>query len=198
MLVILPRGGKLGMLAVRLFQVLPSSLVMWSRPSLLPAQIWPFSRGDSAMANTVQLIGGSALSLTNGPKFLSSISGALVVRSGLMTFQLCPPLVVTWTILASHIDFVVVVGRDGDGHGPLKTVFEVLRGMADVVLSPDADASDLPVFQIVAGKDSLVLARPDDVVVNGIGNREAGFAAADIMPHRGGDDPDCLLLLGPR
>jgi len=41
------------MLAVTLVQVAPLSRVTWSSPSLVPAQITPFSLGDSAMATAI-------------------------------------------------------------------------------------------------------------------------------------------------
>src|SRR5262245_21145722 len=94
MLLIDPVGARFGIAAVTFVQVLPSSLVTWTSPSLLPAQITPRAAGDSAMAKSTQYASWlSAPSPGDGPSFVLS----LVVRSGLMTVQVCPLSVVRWT-----------------------------------------------------------------------------------------------------
>ena len=47
---IVPSGGRPGSPAVTFSHVEPSSRVTWTCPSLVPAQITPRYRGDSAMA----------------------------------------------------------------------------------------------------------------------------------------------------
>jgi len=84
MLLTVPHCGRFGMCFVTLDQFLPPSRVNWTRPSLVPTQISPFSFGDSAIAKIVEKYSTPILSPVSPPEkpcfFLS-----LVVRSGLMT-----------------------------------------------------------------------------------------------------------------
>src|SRR5215468_1332750 len=95
MLLIEPHFKKPGVLAVKsLRQVLPPSRERLTTPSFEPVQRTPFSNGDSAIEKSVQPSSTPRLSCVSppdGPCLLLSS----VVRSGLMIFQLCPPLVVT-------------------------------------------------------------------------------------------------------
>ena len=50
---IAPHSGSPGMLPVTFVQLVPLSRVMWSNPSLVPAQMSPLSMGDSAIPKTV-------------------------------------------------------------------------------------------------------------------------------------------------
>src|SRR5207237_1249349 len=84
------------MFLVTFFQVLPPSRVRFTWPSLLPVQITPSLRGDSAMAYRVQPSNVKRLSLLMPPEFCWWLL-SLVVRSGLITVQLWPPLVVWCT-----------------------------------------------------------------------------------------------------
>ena len=84
------------MFLVTFVHVFPRSRVTWRRPSLVPAQICPFSRGDSAMANSVQAYSGLASSGVMPPVRCCFVL-SFVLRSGLMISQLWPPFVVMCT-----------------------------------------------------------------------------------------------------
>src|SRR5216684_6296948 len=96
MLVIFPHGGSLGMFPVTSVQDAPPSRVMCTRPSFDPTQITPACRGDSAMANRVAPSKVMRLSVVTPPELCWCVV-SFRVRSGLITFQLAPPFVVTWT-----------------------------------------------------------------------------------------------------
>src|SRR2546422_8333232 len=87
MLLTVPQGGSPGMFFVTLVQFFPPSRVICTRPSLVPAQIKPFSFGDSAIANTTELYSTPMLSPVSPPENPCLLL-SLVVRSGLMTCQL--------------------------------------------------------------------------------------------------------------
>src|SRR5438128_12132871 len=91
-----PHSGRFGIFLVRLVQVLPPSRVNCSRPSLVPAQITPFSFGDSAMANTTPAYSTPMLSGVRPPEICCR-DLSLSVRSGLISCQLWPALVVRCT-----------------------------------------------------------------------------------------------------
>src|SRR4029453_465824 len=94
MLLIEPVGARFGIAAVTFVQVLPSSLLTCTSPSLLPAQMTPRTAGDSAIAKSTQYASWlSGPSPGDGPNFVLSF----VVRSGLMTVHVCPLSVVRWT-----------------------------------------------------------------------------------------------------
>src|SRR6185437_476674 len=96
MLLIVPHFGSPPMFAVTLVHVAPPSRVTCTSPSFDPAQITPFCTGDSAIANSVEKYSTPRLSgerPPDGPSLLVSF----VVRSGLITVQLCPPSVVRCT-----------------------------------------------------------------------------------------------------
>ena len=67
MLLTVPQAGRLGMFLVTLVQVFPPSRVTWTRPSFVPAQMQPFSSGDSAMAKTTQPYSTARLSRVSPP-----------------------------------------------------------------------------------------------------------------------------------
>src|SRR6266567_3532589 len=96
MLLTVPHGGRLGMFFVTLDQFLPPSRVICTSPSLVPAQISPFSFCDSAIANTTELYSTPMLSPVSPPENPSLLL-SFVVRSGLMICQLCPASVVWCT-----------------------------------------------------------------------------------------------------
>src|SRR5262245_48058027 len=96
MLLTVPHGGKLGRFLVRLVHVFPPSRVTWTRPSFVPAHSRPFSRGYSAMADTVDPYSWPVLCGVRPPDSCCLLL-SLRVRSGLMTSQLCPRLVVRCT-----------------------------------------------------------------------------------------------------
>src|SRR5437588_12935713 len=91
-----PHSGRLGIFLVRLVQVLPASRVTCSRPSLVPAQITPLSFGDSAIANTTPAYSTPILSGVRPPEICRR-DLSFNVRSGLISCQLWPPLVVRCT-----------------------------------------------------------------------------------------------------
>ena len=84
------------MFLVTFTQLSPPSRVRCTSPSLLPTQMTPSSSGDSAMANNTAAYVGLVSSGVSPPVF-SCLDSSFVVRSGLMTCQLCPPSVVWWT-----------------------------------------------------------------------------------------------------
>src|SRR5712692_5444578 len=96
MLPTVPHGGRLGMFLVTLVQFFPPSRVICTNPSLVPAQISPFSRRDSAIANTTELYSTPILSPVRPPENPCLLL-SLVVRSGLMSCQLWPASVVWCT-----------------------------------------------------------------------------------------------------
>src|SRR3954451_14392396 len=91
-----PHFGSAGMFPVTLVQRPPLSRLTCSWPSLVPAQITPFSFGDSAIADTTPAYSTPTLSGVSPPErcwWLRSLS----VRSGLIACHVCPPSVVRWT-----------------------------------------------------------------------------------------------------
>ena len=96
MLLTVPQTGRFGMFAVTLVQCAPASRVTCTWPSLVPAQMSPFSFGDSAIANTTPAYSTPMLSGVSPPDiFCRDLSFS--VRSGLIACQLCPPFVVRCT-----------------------------------------------------------------------------------------------------
>src|SRR4030095_9226312 len=86
MLLTVPQAGRPGILAVTLVQCARASRVTCTRPSLVPAQINPFSRGDSAIANTTPAYSTPTLSGVRPPdRTCRDLSSS--VRSGLITRQ---------------------------------------------------------------------------------------------------------------
>src|SRR3954468_2250134 len=77
-------------LGVTFDQCAPPSRVIWTRPSFVPAQIWPFSAGDSAREKTTPAYSTLRLSTVRPPEspcMLASFS----VKSGLIVRHVCPP-----------------------------------------------------------------------------------------------------------
>ena len=75
------------------FHFAPPSFVYQSLPSLVPAQINPFSTADGAIAKIASGANCPRLSPTRPPDDTIR-PGSCVDRSGLITCQLCPPVVV--------------------------------------------------------------------------------------------------------
>src|SRR4051812_2423946 len=75
------------------FHFAPPSLVYQTLPSLVPAQIRPRSTSDGAIAKTTSGANCPRLSPTNPPDEAMYL-GSCVDRSGLITCQFCPPVVV--------------------------------------------------------------------------------------------------------
>src|SRR5919201_2001143 len=96
MLPTVPHGGGLGMFFVTFVQLLPLSRVSCTCPSLVPAQIVPFTRGDSAIAITVPAYSTPMLSRVRPPENCCGVL-SLSDRSGLIPSQLGPPFVVRCT-----------------------------------------------------------------------------------------------------
>src|SRR5687768_8233936 len=107
MLPTVPHGGRFGMFFVTLVHDVPLSRVTLTCPSLVPAQINPRSSRDSAMAITVNAYSTPMLSPVSPPENCWRVL-SLVDRSGLITSQLWPRLLVrctcwlpTYTVLRS-------------------------------------------------------------------------------------------------
>src|SRR5436309_10270865 len=96
MLVILPHGGSLGRLPVTSVHCPRPSRVTCTRPWFDPGQITPAWSSDAAMANRDAPWSVMRLSVVTPPEVCWCVV-SLRVRSGLMTFQLEPPSLVTCT-----------------------------------------------------------------------------------------------------
>ena len=161
-----PHGGRPGMFFVTLVQVLPPSRVSCTRPSLVPAQISPRSRGDSAIA------------VDDAPYSTPMLSG---VRPPEM---LLPRLVVQRQVGADHLPALAAVGRavhvlaaDVDRVADRAARCGAARprrsGTSDrpagrSCCRPDLDVARLPPALVVAHDDAADAAgagrgRPDDV-----------------------------------
>src|SRR4030067_3442471 len=93
MLLTVPQTERPGIFFVTFVQVFPPSRVIWTRPSFVPAQMQPFSSGDSAMAKTTHPYSTARLSRVSPPEGCI-FAGSFGVRSGLISCQLRPASVV--------------------------------------------------------------------------------------------------------
>src|SRR5678815_388456 len=91
-----PQTGRLGMFFVTFVHVLPASRVIWTSPSFVPAQINPFSTGDSAIPYTTPAYSTPMLSPVRPPELCCRLL-SLSVRSGEITCHDCPPSCVRCT-----------------------------------------------------------------------------------------------------
>src|SRR6266498_3847562 len=89
----MPHAGMPAMFFVTSVHCAPLSLVYQTLPSFVPAQISPFSTSDVAIAKITSGANWPRLSPTMPPDAMI-LPGSCVERSGLITFQLCPPLFV--------------------------------------------------------------------------------------------------------
>src|SRR5262245_13587693 len=80
------------------FHLAPPSFVYHTLPSLVPAQSRPRSTSDGAIAKITSGANCPRLSPTRPPED-TMYFGSCVDRSGLITCQLCPPVVVLKTTL---------------------------------------------------------------------------------------------------
>src|SRR5919199_6724430 len=90
MLLIVPHVTSPGMFDVTFVHVVPPSRVTCTSPSFVPAQMSPFSRGDSAMANTTPAYSTPMLSGVRPPEIFWRLLSFLV-RSGLISRHVRPP-----------------------------------------------------------------------------------------------------------
>src|SRR5687768_14931895 len=88
-----PSRGRPAIFDVTFVHEPPPLRVTCTRPSSLPTQMRPFSRGDSATAKIVVHVSTPVLSPVIGPPDHFCRSLSLVVRSGLMTAHVWPPSV---------------------------------------------------------------------------------------------------------
>src|SRR5712692_5523926 len=88
-----PHDGMPVMFFDTSFHFAPPSFVCQTLPSFVPAQISPFSTSDAAIAKITSGANCPRLSPTMPPDG-TMCAGSCVDRSGLITCQLCPPLVV--------------------------------------------------------------------------------------------------------
>src|SRR5438093_10836448 len=96
MLLTVPQAGRPGIFDETLVQRPPASRVTCTCPSLVPAQMTPFSFGDSAIAKTTPAYSTPMLSGVSPPEICCR-GLSLSVRSGLISCQLWPPFVVRCT-----------------------------------------------------------------------------------------------------
>ncbi len=198
------------MFAVTFVQCSPPSRVTCTSPSFVPAQMSPFSFGDSAIANTTPAYSTPMLSGVSPPE---SVCRALSfsVRSGLITCQLWPPFVVRCTYWMPAYTVLWSCGEMAIGNVQLKRYFRSPAGHADGRLRPDLDFARLPraLVEALDGAAEAAVAGaagPDDVVVDRVGHGPSALAAGDRMPQAArnrpaGSSSDCFairLLLGPR
>ena len=85
------------MFAVTLVQCAPPSRVTCTRPSLVPAQMTPFSIGDSAIAKTTPAYSTRQVVERQAAGVADASLVSFSVRSGLIAFQVWPPSVVACT-----------------------------------------------------------------------------------------------------
>src|SRR5437899_490778 len=84
------------MFLVTLVHDLPPSRVSCTWPSFVPAQISPFSFGDSVIAITTGKYSTPMLSGVRPPEICCLLL-SFVVKSGLIVFQVMPPSLLMWT-----------------------------------------------------------------------------------------------------
>src|SRR6266508_2236967 len=89
----MPHDGMPVTFFVTSFHFAPASLVYQTLPSFVPAQMSPFSTSDVAIAKITSGANWPRLSPTMPPDGMILL-GSWLERSGLITFQLCPPLLV--------------------------------------------------------------------------------------------------------
>ena len=105
------------MFSVTLVHVCPRSSETCTSPSLDPVQITPSCR---AIPDCKENGGVCGPPVVQREPLRALLFGFVVrVRSGLNTAQLWPPFVVTWHVLATHVDALVIVWRNVDREGPL-------------------------------------------------------------------------------
>src|SRR5258708_3298160 len=97
----MPHAGIPEMFFDTSFHFWPPSRVYHTLPSLVPAQISPFSTSDVAIAKTTSGANCPRLSPTIPPDG-TMCAGSCVERSGLMIFQLWPALFVWKITLQPH------------------------------------------------------------------------------------------------
>src|SRR6266566_1792576 len=119
---ILAHAGILGMFAETLVQCAPPSRVTCTSPSFDPVQITPASSGDSAMASRFAPSNVMRLSVDTPPELCWCVV-SLRVRSGLITFQLEPPSVVTCTTWLPTYTFVCSCGEIAMGNVQFQRYF---------------------------------------------------------------------------
>src|SRR5213075_104091 len=89
-----------GIFGVTFAQFLPSSVVTWTKPSSVPAQIVPCFFGDSASAKTVSYYSTDVMSRGRGPPLGCCLLLSLRVRSPLICVHVFPWSVVLKTLSA--------------------------------------------------------------------------------------------------
>src|SRR5215470_16364205 len=207
-----PHSGRLGIFLVRLVQFLPPSRVNCSRPSLVPAQITPASLGDSAMAKITPAYSTPMLSGVRPPELPMRLL-SLRVRSGLMTCQLLPPSVVTWTNWLPTYTLLWSCGEIVTGNSQLKRYFtsaavapETLTGQTSTsrdwrlrsskrATAPLTLPAPVPVDQIMLLSTGSGVAKPLSLPATGC-QTPRGIGPPWSPPPK--NPPNCKLLLGPR
>src|SRR5437764_11164149 len=91
-------------------------------------------------------------------------------------------------VLAAGIHRVVIVRRQRERERPVEAILHRGRGRADRHFGPDLDLARLPgplvePFDGAAQAAETGTGRPDDVVVDRVGNRPPAFATRDRMPR---------------
>src|SRR5438105_61975 len=89
--------------------------------------------------------------------------------------------------LTADVNLCVIVRRDGQRHGPYKTIFQVSRDVATRVIRPHFDVARLPGLDVVNLDDTANAARagragPDDVVIDRIGRGPTALTTGDVNP----------------
>ena len=90
-------------------------------------------------------------------------------------------------MLAANVDPGVVVRRNRNGEGPLEAIPERRGGPPLGIVGPNAHVARMSGPVIVALENSLVAARPYDVVVDRVRYRESRFTSPNGVPLTDGD-----------
>src|SRR5690348_7547481 len=147
MLLTVPQAGRSGRFFVRLVQVLPPSRVSCTWPSLVPAHSSPCCLGDSASAKMTPAYSTPMLSGVRPPEMPMRLR-SLSVRSGLITCQPLPPLVVTCTTWLATYTRLWSNGEMTMGNSQLKRYFTSEAGAPAVVMGHTSTLRVCPFFSL--------------------------------------------------
>ena len=121
---------------VTFFHVTPPSRVRWMSPSSDPAQISPFTSGDSASAKITPYVSTPVWSFVIGPPEAPSVFGSLRASGGLMMRSSVPRSASTKSWLPPTYIVCRIVRREHDRERPLEPVPDVLGRHSHRVVRP--------------------------------------------------------------
>src|SRR5262249_27137256 len=85
-------------------------------------------------------------------------------------------------ILAAVVDAVVIVRREEQRAAPIPAILHIRGRPAIGAIRPRRDLARLPGLKINAREQAIEAAAVDNVIVNGMGNREAALTPTDTGP----------------